>query len=201
MRWRQLDHFAEVQRAQFVVENEQREGEEHVTDTGHHEGFHCRRAILRIAVIEADQQIRAQAHAFPAEVHQQQVIGQHQNNHAGDKQVGISEEAGVTLFPTHVPGSEHVDQEADAGDHREHGQRQAVQHQVKTDVEVTDRHPRPQRLAERLFAVGEEIHPDKRCHQRRQTNGAHANSRGEIFRPASARERQQYKANQWQNNG
>ncbi len=117
MRWRQLDHFAEVQRAQFVVEDEQREGEEYVTDTGHHEGFHCRRAILRIAVIEADQQIRAQAHAFPAEVHQQQVIGQHQNNHAGDKQVGISEEAGVALFPTHVPGGEHVDQEADAGDH------------------------------------------------------------------------------------
>lgn len=33
VRWRQLDHFAEVQRAQFVVEDEQREGEEYVTDT------------------------------------------------------------------------------------------------------------------------------------------------------------------------
>ncbi|SUG23711.1 Uncharacterised protein [Salmonella enterica subsp. arizonae] len=94
-----------------------------------------------------------------------------------------------------------MDQETDTGNYREHGQRQAVQHQIKTDVEVTYRHPRPQRLAERLFTIGEKVHPDKRRHQRRQTNSSHADSRGEIFRPASTRERQQDEANQWQNNG
>ena len=144
---RQFHHFAEVQRAQLVVEDKQCEGEEHVTHTDHDEGFHCRSTILRIGVIETDQQIGAQAHAFPAEVHQQQVVGKHQNHHAGDKQVGVGEETGVSLFTAHIPGGEHVDQETHTGHHTEHGQRQAVQHQVKTDIEVTDRHPRPQRLA------------------------------------------------------
>ncbi len=32
--------------------------------------------------------------------------------------------------------------EADAGNYGEHGQRQAVQHRVEADVEITDRHPR-----------------------------------------------------------
>lgn len=97
VRWCQFHHFAEVQGAQFVVKNEQRESEEDVTHTGHDERFHCRCAILRIGVIETDQQIGAQAHAFPAEVHQQQVVGKHQNYHAGDEQVGVSEEASSPL--------------------------------------------------------------------------------------------------------
>ena len=113
----QFHHFAEVQRAQFVVENEQRESEEHVTDTGHDKRFHCRGTILRIGVIETDQQIGAQAHAFPAEVHQQQVVGQNQNHHASNEQVGVSEEARVALFTAHIPGGVHVDQETHTGDH------------------------------------------------------------------------------------
>ncbi len=195
VRRRQFHHFAEVQRAQLVVENEQREREEHVTHAGYHEGFHRRRAVLRIGVVETDQQIGAQAHAFPAQIHQQQVIGQYQNHHAGDKQVGVGEEAGVALFTAHVPGGEHVDQETDPGHHREHGQRQAVQHQVETDIEITDGHPRPQRLAERLLTVSEEVDACVRRHQRGQTNRANPHGGGEVFRPAPAREGQQDKAN------
>ena len=178
MRRRQFDHFAEVQGAQLVVENEQRERQEHVADAGHHKGFHRRRAVLRIGVIEADQQIGAQAHAFPAEIHQQQVISEHQNHHAGDKQVGIGEEARVALFAAHVPGGEHMDQEADAGHHGQHGQRETVQHQVEADVEVAHRHPGPQRHADRLFAVGEEVNADKRRDQRRQAYRAYPHGGG-----------------------
>ena len=71
-----------------------------------------------------------------------------------------------------------MDQEADAGDHGEHGQREAVQHQVEADVEIADRHPGPQRYAERLFAVGKEVNADKRRHQRRQAYRAHPHGGG-----------------------
>ncbi len=182
----QFHHLAEVQRAQLVVENEQREGEEDVTHAGHDERFHGRCAILRIGVVEPNQQVRAETHPFPAEIHQQQVIRQHQYHHAGDKQVGVGEEAGVTLFTAHIPGGEHMDQEADTGDHGEHGQREAIQHQIKTDVEITHRHPGPEWNAESLTSVIKEVDPRIRCDQCGQAHRAHADGRREILRPAAA---------------
>jgi len=83
-----------------------------------------------------------------------------------------------------------MDQEANAGYYREHGQRQAVQHKVETDIEITDRHPRPQRLNKRLLAVVEELNTNQRRDQRRETNRAHANGGGEILRPAATGESQ-----------
>lgn len=94
-----------------------------------------------------------------------------------------------------------MNKETHTSDHREHGQRQAVQHQVKTDVKVAYRHPRPQRLAVCLLTVSEEVNADKGSYQRRQAHRANAHDRRDVFRPAPTGERQQDEANQWQNNG
>src|SRR5471030_776609 len=123
----QHHQFTDVQRTQFTVQNEQREGQEYVTDAGHDERFHRCRTVSRMRVVETDQQVTAQTHTFPTEVHQQQVVCQYQNHHAGDKQVSVCEEARIPFFTAHVPGSEHVDEETDASDHRQHGHRQAVE--------------------------------------------------------------------------
>lgn len=74
-----------------------------------------------------------------------------------------------------------MDQETDTRYHREHGQRQAVQHQVKTDVKVANRHPRPQRNAKRLFTVSKEIDANKRSDQRRQADRPDTHGSGQIF--------------------
>ena len=94
-----------------------------------------------------------------------------------------------------------MDQEAHAGDNGEHRQRETIQHQVETDVEITDRHPGPQRYAEGLTPVIKEVDTRIRCHQRSQTHRAHADGGGQILRPAATRKRQQHEANQRKNNG
>lgn len=58
---------------------------------------------------------------------------------------------------------------------------EAVQHQVEADVKVTDRHPGPQRLSERLLFIVEEINPGNGGHNRRQTYRAHPDGGGQVF--------------------
>ncbi len=94
-----------------------------------------------------------------------------------------------------------MDQEADAGNYGEHGQRQTIQHQVETDVEVTDRHPVPQRYAVGLTSIVKEVDTRIRCDQRSQADRANAHGGRQILRPAAARKRQQHEANQRKNNG
>jgi hypothetical protein len=69
--------------------------------------------------IETDQQIRTQAHAFPADEHQHIVVGQDQRQHGEHEEVEISEEAVVAAFMRHVAGGVNVDQHADAGDEQQ----------------------------------------------------------------------------------
>ena len=51
---------------------------------------------------ESDQQIRRQAHAFPADKHQQVVAGQNQRQHEEHEQVQVAEEAVEAAFLPHV---------------------------------------------------------------------------------------------------
>ncbi|MNT77983.1 hypothetical protein D3C72_2171670 [compost metagenome] len=94
-----------------------------------------------------------------------------------------------------------MDQEANTGNHGEHGQGETIQYQAETDVEIADRHPGPQRQAERLLAVVKEVDTRVSGDQRSQADRADAHGGRQIFRPATTGESQQHKADQRENNG
>ncbi len=87
--------------------------------------FIAARTLAGSLIPEADEQIAAQPHAFPAEIEQQQVIRQHQREHGADEQVHIGEKARISSLAGHVADRIQVDEEADHGDdqHHHHGQR------------------------------------------------------------------------------
>ena len=69
--------------------------------------------------VEPDQQVRAQAHAFPSDKHQRVVVPQDQRQHGEHEQVQVSEEAVVPALVRHVAGGVDVDEHADAGDEQQ----------------------------------------------------------------------------------
>ncbi len=98
------------------------------------------------SVPEADQQVAAEADALPAEVEEQQVVGQHQHQHRGDEEVHVGEEAAVAVVVAHVLGRVEVDEKADEGDDQHHQTRQRIEVEADLRLEAGHGDPGPQDL-------------------------------------------------------
>jgi len=81
--------------------------------------------------VKADQQIRGQPHALPADEHQEEVLRQHQCQHEKHEEIQIGEVAPVPLFVRHVADRIDMDQETHAGDHQQHDQGQRIEQEGK----------------------------------------------------------------------
>ncbi len=90
-------------------------------------------------VVEADEQVRSEAHAFPADEHQQEVLCEDQREHEEEEEIHVGEEAPVALFFRHVADGIDVNEEADAGDDAEHDDGELVELEREVGVEGSRR--------------------------------------------------------------
>ncbi len=141
----QLD---EVQRRRVAERPEQQEDPEQeaeVADAVDDEGLHPAVGIPAVAVPEADQQIRAEPHAFPAEEEHQQVVAEDEQQHRAQEQVQVREEAleaaVVAVVVVHVADRVDVDQRADARDDQAHDRRERIERETHLGGNATRADP------------------------------------------------------------
>ena len=103
--------------------------------------FFAAAAALGLLIPEADQQVAAQADAFPEHEQQQEVRRQHEHAHREHEQRERGEEPRVARVAVHVAGREHRHQQAHERDHRQHDRRHRVGPQIDADVDAADVDP------------------------------------------------------------
>ncbi len=117
-----LEHLVEAQRPEVDPDHGDTEAEAEVADAVDDEGLLGRAGRRGLLVPEADEQVAAQADRLPADVQQQEVVGQDQQQHAEHEQVEVGEEAPQPAVAVHVADRVDVDEEAHrAHDQQEHG--------------------------------------------------------------------------------
>ena len=130
-----------VERAERPVQQEHAEQEAGVADAVGDERLLAGARLVRILEPEADQQVRREAHAFPADEQHEQRAAEHQQQHEEQEQVEVREVARVALVLLHVAGRVDVDQRAHAGHDQRHHRGEAVE--VERDVERAARRSPP----------------------------------------------------------
>ncbi len=85
--------------------------------------------------IETDEQIRAEADAFPADEHQNVVVRQDEREHGEHEEIEISEEAVVAALVGHVADRVNVDEHAHAGDEEEPDGGKGIEEKTGVGVE------------------------------------------------------------------
>ena len=132
-------HFRVADSAEHGEQAEQSDQETPVADPVDDERFLARVARRLLEEVEADQKVRAQAHAFPAHEHQRIVVRQHQREHEEDEEVEVAEEPVVAALVRHVAGGIDMDQESDAGHHQDHEGTERVEQEA--EVRLGQRQP------------------------------------------------------------
>ena len=158
-------HFAEIQRVKRPVDQQQRNQETEITDPVYQEGFLAGLSRFRLAEVETNQQVGAQAHAFPPGKQQQVVAAEYQNQHEKQEQVHAGKKPVVSTLVGHVADGVDVDQQTHAGNHQRHHGGKGVELKIEAGAETCCDDPRRMRFEYRQRAQ----HPD----------GAHRKKKGQ----------------------
>ena len=130
-----VEHGGEIERPELLehVEHGQRESE--IADAVHDECFVAGIGGELLIEVEPDQQVAAEAHAFPPDKQNQVVGGQHQHQHEEHEEVEVREEAVIAALVRHVADGVDVDQGPDAGDYEQHHGGETVHRHIATYVQ------------------------------------------------------------------
>ena len=152
------EDLREAQRAEGGEDAEHAEQEAVVADPVDDERLRAGGGGVLAVEVVADEQVRAEAHALPAHEHQDEVLGEHEDEHREQEEVQVREEpgvAGVRRLAAHVADGVDVDEEADEGHERQHQRRERIQPEGQIQREVADGDPAPVGFDERALAARE----------------------------------------------
>ena len=114
------------------------EKESKVTDAVHDKGLLGSIIVCIVFVPEADQEIRAQPYAFPADKNHEVIATHDQEQHDEDKQVEVGKEPRESRIIMHIADRVEVDQETNACHHHQHDHGEGVNPESKGDVDVAE---------------------------------------------------------------
>ena len=136
-----------------------------------------RRRIL--AKVEADQQVRSQPDAFPANKQHQEVIRQHQDRHEEHEQIEVSEKPPIPVLMRHISRGIQVNQEPNSRHHSQHDQRKVIDREPEIHMEPGNVDPPPRVDVQHQPRSGRQhflpvVRHHQRGHQRKQQrHGCH----------------------------
>ena len=164
----------EIQRAHVHKEDEHREQQAEVTDAIHDERLLACHGIRGVAEPEPDQQVRCEAHAFPADEQHWQVRAHHQHQHEADEQVQVGEVPCEARVVSHVANAVDVNQRAHAGDDQHHQHAELINVERPLDMERACAHPLAKRRCDGVPGAGD-LRGEPDAHREREHHDADAN--------------------------
>ena len=130
-----------VNRTQRPENERHAQGKTNVADPGDDERLLARVGSGLPGEVEADQQIGAQPHAFPAHEHERIISRADQGQHHEQEEVQVSKETVIAAFALHVSTRVEMDQEGDNCNGRGHHQGQAVVIKGEVGAEIARLNP------------------------------------------------------------
>jgi hypothetical protein len=101
-------------------DDEQADRQRRISNASDDERLLRRRAVLGVPIPETDQQVTAEADAFPSHIEKKQIVGEDQGHHGGHKQIHVGKESAVSLIAGHITRGIEVNEKADAGYDEQH---------------------------------------------------------------------------------
>ena len=174
-----------IERAQLMKQQKEAEDHRRIADARDDKSLASRAAIRRIRVPKTNQQITAEAHAFPAEIKQQKIVAKQQRYHRGDKEIHVTEEPAVAFIVDHELGGIEVNDEADERHDKRHQHGERIEIEANLRMESVDAHPGPENLRVGIACGrrGEKTPSDENGDQSGKADRAHTNHRATTLRP------------------